>query len=100
MEDYNNVRLNNAIGYITPKDMLACVSRRSMLSGIGSWRRRETAADSSPAGCVKNAPAQSPGQPKHRMKWIAFGGWTRWSPLADALDHSTITPLTATCLPH
>ena len=23
MEHYNNVRLNNAIGYITPKDMLA-----------------------------------------------------------------------------
>jgi hypothetical protein len=41
VEHYNNVRLNSAIGYITPKDMLAGVSRRSMPSGIGSWRRPE-----------------------------------------------------------
>jgi hypothetical protein len=35
VEHYNDVRLNSAIGYITPKD------RRSMLSEIGSWRRHE-----------------------------------------------------------
>jgi hypothetical protein len=31
VEHYNNVRLNSAIGYITPKDMLArvCLDRRS-----------------------------------------------------------------------
>jgi putative transposase len=38
---YNDVRLNSAVGYITPKDMLSAVSRRSMLVGIGSWRRHE-----------------------------------------------------------
>ena len=41
VEHYNDVRLNSAIGYITPKDMLPAVSRRSMLSEIGSWRRHE-----------------------------------------------------------
>ena len=41
MGHYNDVRLNSAIGYITPKDTLAAVSRRSMLGEIGSWRRRE-----------------------------------------------------------
>ena len=40
VEHYNDVRLNSAIGYITPKDMLAGVSRRSTPRGIGSWRRR------------------------------------------------------------
>ena len=42
VEHYNNVRLNSAIGYITPKDMLAGVSRRSMQREIGNWRRRES----------------------------------------------------------
>jgi putative transposase len=41
VEHYNNVRLNSAIGYITPKDMLAGGSRRSMRSVIESWRRLE-----------------------------------------------------------
>jgi hypothetical protein len=41
VEHYNDVRLNSAIGYITPKDMLAGRRRRSMLSEIGSWRRHE-----------------------------------------------------------
>jgi transposase InsO family protein len=40
VEHYNNVRLNSAIGYITPKDMLAGTSRRFKPSGIGSWTRR------------------------------------------------------------
>jgi len=46
VEHCNNVRLNSAIGYITPKDMLAGrqqeihASRRSKPTGIGSWRRR------------------------------------------------------------
>jgi hypothetical protein len=37
---HNNVRLNAATDYITPRDMLA--GRRSMLSGIGSWKRPGT----------------------------------------------------------
>jgi hypothetical protein len=36
---YNDVRLNTAIGYITPKDMLAGRQQEIMLGGIGSWRR-------------------------------------------------------------
>jgi hypothetical protein len=40
VEHYNNVRLNSAIGYITPKDMLAAGSRRSTPGGIGSWEPR------------------------------------------------------------
>ena len=40
VEHYNNVRLNSATGYITPKDMLAGGSRRSTRSATGSWRRR------------------------------------------------------------
>lgn len=40
MQHYNDVRLNPAIGYLTPKDMLP-VSRRSVQSEIGSWRRHE-----------------------------------------------------------
>jgi putative transposase len=40
VEHYNNVRLNSAIGYITPKDMLAGISRRFRPSGIGSWKRQ------------------------------------------------------------
>src|SRR5262245_45480509 len=41
VKHYNNVRLNSAIGYITPKDMLAARQQQSMPSEIGSWRRRE-----------------------------------------------------------
>jgi hypothetical protein len=37
--EHYNVRLNSAIGYIAPKDMLA--GRQLMRSGIGSSRRRE-----------------------------------------------------------
>jgi Integrase core domain len=32
VEHYNNVRLNSAIGYITPKDMLAGISRKFTVS--------------------------------------------------------------------
>jgi hypothetical protein len=49
VEHYNNVRLNSAIGYITPKDSSPAVSKRSMLNEIGSWRSTKTAADSSAA---------------------------------------------------
>jgi hypothetical protein len=38
VEHYNDVR---AIGYITPKDMLAGHQQDIMLSEIGSWRRHE-----------------------------------------------------------
>jgi hypothetical protein len=38
VEHYNNVRLNSAVGYITPKDMLAGGNRRSTRNGTGSWR--------------------------------------------------------------
>ena len=41
VDQYNNVRLNSATGYITPKDMLALGgNRRSTRSATGSWRRR------------------------------------------------------------
>jgi putative transposase len=40
VEHYNNVRLNSAIGYITPKDMLAGHQQEIQASGIGSWTRR------------------------------------------------------------
>jgi len=36
VEHYNNVRLNSAIGYITPKGMLAGISTRFRPSGIGN----------------------------------------------------------------
>jgi len=39
VDHYNNVRLNSATGYITPKDMLAGGSRRSTRSATGSWMR-------------------------------------------------------------
>jgi len=40
VEHYNNVRLNSAIGYITPKDMLAGHQQEIQAERIGSWRRR------------------------------------------------------------
>lgn len=44
VEYYNDFRLNSAIGYIATSRRRTCspaVSRRSMLSEIGSWRRHE-----------------------------------------------------------
>ena len=61
---YNNVRLNSAIDYITPKDMLA-----GRQPEIHAERDRKleaaatTAADSSAAGCVKNEEPQSQSSP-------------------------------------
>ena len=57
VEHYNNVRLNSAIGYITPKDMLAgrqheIHAERESEAGGGP----QTASDSSAAGCVKKGP--------------------------------------------
>jgi hypothetical protein len=50
---YNYLRLDSAIGYVTPKDVLAGISRRFKPSGIGSWTRGEgTAEESPPAGGV------------------------------------------------
>ena len=54
VKHYNNVRLNSAIGYITPKDMLAgrqkeIHAERDRRFGGGAT----TASDSSAAGCVK-----------------------------------------------
>jgi hypothetical protein len=41
VEHYNNVRLNSAIGNITPKDMLAGHQQDIFRpSGIESWKRR------------------------------------------------------------
>ena len=40
VEHYNNVRLNSAIGYITPKDMLAGHQQEIQAERIGSWTRR------------------------------------------------------------
>jgi hypothetical protein len=39
VEHYNNVRLNSATGYITPKECSLGGSRRSTRSATGSWRR-------------------------------------------------------------
>jgi hypothetical protein len=55
VEHYNNVRLNSAIGYITPKDMLA--GQQQAIQGrpgpeIGGGEA--TAEESPPAGCVTN----------------------------------------------
>ena len=39
VDRYNDVRLNSAVGYITPKDMLTGGNRRSTRSATGSSRR-------------------------------------------------------------
>jgi hypothetical protein len=39
VDHYNNVRLNSATGYITPKDMLAGASRRFTRNATASWKR-------------------------------------------------------------
>src|SRR5262249_1684300 len=39
VDHYNNVRLNSATGYVTPKDMLAGGGKRSTRSVTGSWKR-------------------------------------------------------------
>jgi hypothetical protein len=57
VERYNNVRLNSAIGYITPKDMLA--GRRQEIHAERDSEAGEgpkTASDSAAAGCVKKEP--------------------------------------------
>ena len=41
VEQYNKVRLNSAIGYITPKDMLAGRQQGIHAERNRSWRRRE-----------------------------------------------------------
>src|SRR4030081_1629301 len=65
---YNNVRLNSAIGYITPKDMLAG-RQQEIHGGEGSevGGGAKTAADSSAAGCVKNEESQSQSGPSGGM---------------------------------
>jgi hypothetical protein len=58
VEDYNNFRLNSAIGYIRPKDMLARASAGDPCrAGSEAGGGTKAAADSSPAGCVKNEKA-------------------------------------------
>jgi transposase InsO family protein len=62
VEHYNNVRLNSAIGYITPKDRLA--GRQQEIHAKRDRKleeARKPAANSSAAGRVKNEEAQSPG---------------------------------------
>jgi transposase InsO family protein len=52
VDHYNNVRLNSATGYITPKDMLAGRQQAGGPRGAGpeTGSCAEAAADSSPAG--------------------------------------------------
>jgi hypothetical protein len=76
VEHYNSVRLNSAVGYITPKDTLACVPHARRASAGDPHRQgsevgggAKTATASSAAGCVKNEEAQSPGGSAERMKW-------------------------------
>jgi transposase InsO family protein len=38
VEHYNNVRLNSATGYLTPKDVLAGVSKRFTRNATASWK--------------------------------------------------------------
>ena len=40
VEHYNNVRLNSAIGYITPKDMLTGHQQEIQAERNRIWRRR------------------------------------------------------------
>lgn len=40
MDRYNNVRLNSATGYITPKDILAGRQQEIRAERDGSWRKR------------------------------------------------------------
>jgi hypothetical protein len=54
VEHYNDVRLNSAVGYITPKDMLA--GRQQEIPAERDRKleaAREATADSSAPGCVK-----------------------------------------------
>ena len=44
MEHYNNVRLNSATGYITPRTCWRGVSRRSIQNAIASWKPPESNA--------------------------------------------------------
>ena len=39
VEHYDNIRLNSAIGYITPKEMRRGASRRFTTNETGSWQR-------------------------------------------------------------
>ena len=39
VEHYNNIRLNSAIGYITPKDMLDGRRKTFTPNATGSWQR-------------------------------------------------------------
>jgi hypothetical protein len=40
VDHYNNVRLNSATSYITPKDMVAGRQQEIHVSATGSWTRR------------------------------------------------------------
>jgi hypothetical protein len=53
-ERYNNVRLNSAIGYITPNDMLA--DRQQEFHAERDRNGAEATADSSTASRVKKEP--------------------------------------------
>jgi hypothetical protein len=53
VEHYNNVRLNTAIGYITPKDMLAGRQQEIHADRSEAGGGEATTADSSPIGRVK-----------------------------------------------
>jgi hypothetical protein len=53
VEHYNNIRLNSAVGYITPKDVLAGRQAEIHAEGSEVGGGAKTASDSSAAGCVK-----------------------------------------------
>jgi hypothetical protein len=57
---YNNIRLDTALGYITPKDMLAGHHAEIHAEPDRKLEVAQTAASPSAAGCVNNAEAQSP----------------------------------------
>jgi hypothetical protein len=52
VEHYNNVRLNSAVGYITPKDVLSGRQREIHADRDRKLEGAKTAAGSPAAGCV------------------------------------------------
>ena len=93
VEHYNKVRLKSAIGYITPKDMLA--GRRQEIdvqAGSEAGRGANTAADSSAAGRMKNEwPSLRAAEASDEVDY--FDGRIRKSPWPMLWGHSVISPL-------
>ena len=66
MEHYNNIRLNSAIGYITPKDVLAGRQRRSTRNATANWKPPDSNAGVAASKPPEEQPARrsDAGQPR------------------------------------